>query len=130
MNICGEEHIYMPDIPDCTDCDAILAGIDAEIEEALRKAKKYTDDELDDYTPRGTVSAPAVVVNRTSDTVNSMSSAGTLPSLSATYTAANERLKINWSAGSLPTSASKTVVTAITGAAASAPIFTGVKRNA
>lgn len=130
MNICGENPIYMPEPPDCTDCDAILDAIQDDIDDALRQAKQYTDSELDDYVPKGNVSAPTVVVNRTTDTVNSLSSAGSLPALSATYTASNMRLKINWNAGSLPTSVAKTVVNNITGATASQPRFTGVTRNA
>lgn len=130
MNICGDSPIFMPGLPECTDCDELLAKLFADIQDALEEAKQYTDGELDDYVPRGTVSTPSIYVSRESGTASKLTSAGTLPSLSATYTASNKRLKINWGAGTLPAYTNQTVVTAVTGATASEPRFTGVKRNA
>lgn len=76
------------------------------------------------YTPEGTVSAPTVTVTPATDTVNSITAVGTLPSWTATV--ANENLTIGWSQGTLPTKgADQTVVSGITSATASQPSFTG-----
>lgn len=81
-------------------------------------ALAYADDVSATYTPDGSVSAPAITP--TTDTVDTMTDAGTLPNLS--FTVQNENLTIEWSAGTLPTKGSKTVMT---GATAGAPVFTG-----
>lgn len=129
MEICGGANVYVPNADPC-ECNQIYCAMAEGDAETLAEAKRYTDHELDEYVPRGTVSTPTVTVSSNNETVNSMSSQGTLSSLSATYTASNERLKINWNAGALPTSTAKTVVKSITGATATQPVFTGVKRNA
>lgn len=75
------------------------------------------------FTPQGTVSAPTISVNPTSENVSVFSNAGTLPSWSASVE--NETLSFSWSAGTLPSYSTKSVVTGITSATSSAPTFTG-----
>ena len=128
MNVCGESPIYMPEPPDCTDCETLLDSIEADITDALNQAKKYTDDELDAYVPKGTVTAPAVYVPYNTSNVAEVASVGSLPSLSTQYDAQNERLSLVWSAGSLPSSQNKSVMTSLGTAQASAPLFTGEVR--
>lgn len=75
-------------------------------------------------TATGSVSKPNVTVTPTTETVNSITAVGTLPSWSATV--ANENLTISWGAGTLPTKgANQTVMTGATAALAAAPTFTG-----
>lgn len=75
-------------------------------------------------TPTGSVSKPDITVTPTTETVNSITAVGTLPSWSATV--ANENLTIAWAAGTLPTKgANQSVMTAASAALASAPAFTG-----
>lgn len=75
-------------------------------------------------TPTGSVSKPSITVTPTTETVNSITAVGTLPSWSATV--ANENLTIAWAAGTLPTKgANQSVMTAASAALASAPAFTG-----
>lgn len=78
------------------------------------------------FTPSGSVSTPTISVKTagSTTTVNSITSVGSLPSL--TLTVANEILTIGWSAGTLPTKGSNTTVK--TGDAAyqsTQPSFTG-----
>lgn len=73
-------------------------------------------------TPTGSVSAPAITVTPTTTSVDTLSAVGTLPSL--TFTVTGEDLAIGWSAGTLPTQGSATVMTGAS-ATASAPTFTG-----
>lgn len=75
-------------------------------------------------TPTGSVSKPNITVTPTTETVNSITAVGTLPSWSATV--ANENLTIAWAAGTLPTKgANQSVMTAASAALAAAPVFTG-----
>lgn len=129
MEICNRSSVYVPNEDPC-ECNQIYCAMERGDAETLAEAKAYTDRELDAYVPRGNVSAPTVTVPSNSGSVNSMKTQGTLSALSATYTSSNERLKINWNAGSLPTSEAKTVVTSLGTPTATAPVFTGVTRNA
>lgn len=76
-----------------------------------------------DFTPQGNVSAPAInVTGGATDTVNSMTDAGTLPSWSVSGT------KATFNAGTLPTKgADTTVVTNVGTITADAPTFTGTQ---
>lgn len=75
-------------------------------------------------TPTGSVSKPNITVTPTTETVNSITAVGTLPSWTATV--ANENLTIGWAAGTLPTKgANQSVMTGASAALASAPTFTG-----
>lgn len=80
------------------------------------------------YTPEGTVSAPTTTVELTTTSVNSMSSAGTLPSW--TGSVEDEVLTFEWSAGTLPTSTATTVATGVDSATTTAPTFTGTAGTA
>lgn len=76
------------------------------------------------YTPAGSVTAPTLDVKLKTTTVNSITNVGTLPSLS--FTVSGEDLKIDWSAGTLPTKGSNTTVaTSVSSATATAPTFSG-----
>lgn len=76
------------------------------------------------YTPQGSVSTPDITVTPNTGTVNSITSVGTLPTL--TTTVQNENLTIGWSAGTLPTKGEDTsVVTGIASATSTQPTFTG-----
>lgn len=78
------------------------------------------------YTPEGSVAAPTISVKTAgaTTTVNSITSVGTLPSL--TTTVANEVLTIGFDQGTLPTKgANTTVKTGDAAYQASAPAFTG-----
>ena len=74
-------------------------------------------------TPNGTVTAPSVSVNLTTENINTLGSVGSLPSWSASVN--DETLSFSFSAGSLPTGSSKSVATGVTSATATAPTFTG-----
>lgn len=75
-------------------------------------------------TPTGSVSKPNITVTPTTETVNSITAVGTLPSWTATV--ANENLTIGWAAGTLPTKgANQSVMTGASAALAAAPTFTG-----
>ena len=75
-------------------------------------------------TPTGSVSKPNITVTPTTETVNSITAVGTLPSWSATVS--NENLTIAWAAGTLPTKgANQSVMTGASAALAAAPTFTG-----
>lgn len=77
------------------------------------------------FTPEGTVSAPTITVNPTTETVYSITNVGTLPALSASVS--NKNLQISWSAGTLPTKGTgQSVLKGVT-ATASAPVFTGTE---
>lgn len=76
------------------------------------------------YTPEGTVTAPSITVTPTTTTIQPIDSVGSLPAWSGTVT--NETLSFSWNAGSLPTkSDGQTVVTGISNATATQPVFTG-----
>ena len=77
------------------------------------------------FTPAGTVSTPTITVTPTTESIYQITGVGTVPAWSATVS--NETLTISWSAGSVPTRASKTVATGITSATSSQPTFTGTK---
>lgn len=81
-----------------------------------------------DFTPAGTVAAPTITVTPTTDTVNSITDVGTLPSL--TMTVANENLTIGFSQGTLPTKGSAQTVMTGASATATAPAFTGTAGKA
>lgn len=75
-------------------------------------------------TPTGSVSKPNITVTPTTETVNSITAVGTLPSWTATV--ANENLTIGWAAGTLPTKgANQSVMTGASAVLAAAPTFTG-----
>lgn len=101
------------------------------------------------YTPAGSVAAPAITVNPTTETVYAAGSASgggsvtpgtaaacTLPTLTPSYDATNKKLTLTWTAGTftantptgvtLPTFTGKRLMTGAT-AAASAPAFTGTE---
>lgn len=75
------------------------------------------------FTPSGTISQPTTTVTLAEDTVNSVSSVGTLADWSATVT--NETLSFSFTQGSLPTTAQKTVATGVSSVTTSTPTFTG-----
>jgi hypothetical protein len=90
------------------------------------------------YTPAGSVTAPTISVSSagSTTTVNSITAVGTLPSctlptLSATVDETNEKLILNWTAGSfsagtLPTKGSNTTVkTGDASYTATTPTFSG-----
>ncbi len=77
------------------------------------------------YTPEGSVSAPTITVTPSTDTVNSITAVGTLPTWSASVT--HEGLSFSFSQGTLPTSANQTVLTGAS-ATASAPTFRGTAK--
>lgn len=77
------------------------------------------------FTPSGEVSTPTITVTPSTDSVEGMATAGSLPEL--TMTVSNENLTIGFDAGSLPTKASaKTFMTGAS-ATASKPAFTGTE---
>lgn len=82
----------------------------------------YKDSASGPFTPSGNVSAPTITVSPSTTSVNTMESAGSLPSLVFTVTGTD--LEITWSAGTLPTQGSKTVMTGAS-ASSSKPSFTG-----
>ena len=76
------------------------------------------------FTPSGSVSAPEITVTPSTESIYSITGVGSAPSWTASV--ANENLTIGWNAGSVPTRASKTVMTGAS-ASASQPAFTGNK---
>lgn len=83
----------------------------------------FKDSATGSFTPSGTISQPTTTVTLTEDTVNSVSSVGTLADWSATVT--NETLSFSFTQGSLPTTAQKTVATGVSSVTTSTPTFTG-----
>lgn len=83
----------------------------------------YKDSASGSYTPAGTVTAPTVSVTPSSMTLKHINNAGSLPSWSANVS--EETLSFNFSAGALPTTQNHTVLTGITDATATAPVFSG-----
>lgn len=86
------------------------------------------------YTPTGTVSQPTTTVTMNTTNVNSITDVGTLPSCtlpSLSTSVANETLTLSWtdgsfSAGTLPTKGTDTVVaTTVASATTTQPTFTG-----
>lgn len=78
------------------------------------------------YTPQGNVSAPTISVKTAGDTttVNSLTTVGTLPELTASVS--DETLSLTWDAGTLPTKGENvTVRTGDAALQASVPSFTG-----
>lgn len=82
------------------------------------------------YTPAGTVSKPDVTVTPKNKTIQEITNVGTLPTF-ALVVDANGDGTFNWNQGTLPTSASATLVESLTAELQAAPTFsgTGVKIN-
>ena len=78
------------------------------------------------YTPEGSVSAPTITVTPSTDTVNSITAVGTLPTWSASVT--NEVLSFSFSQGTLPTKGANQTVLTGASATASAPTFRGTAK--
>lgn len=88
------------------------------------KGLAFKDSASASYTPAGSVSAPTVSVAVNTASVTPITGVGTLPNFTASVS--NETLKLEFSAGSLPTKGEEvTVATGIKSASASAPAFTG-----
>lgn len=88
------------------------------------KGLAFKDSASASYTPAGSVSAPTVTVAVNTASVTPITGVGTLPNFTASVS--NETLKLEFSAGSLPTKGTEvTVATGIKSASASAPSFTG-----
>lgn len=85
------------------------------------------------YTPQGSVSTPDITVTPTTDTVNAIDSAGTLPTATIpTFTVDNGVLTItagSFNAGALPTTTSVSVLTGASAALDNAPVFTGTQET-
>jgi hypothetical protein len=99
------------------------------------KALAFKNNVSASYTPAGTISAPTISVDVTTDSVTPIANVGTLPSATMPSFSANvtgEKLVLGWSAGSfsagsLPTKGTPvTVATGIKSASATKPIFTGI----
>lgn len=78
-----------------------------------------------EVTPRGSVTAPGVGVTLNTGTVNSMSSAGSVPSLTARLE--GENLIVDFNAGAVPTYSAVSVATSVKQVTVTAPAFTGTK---
>lgn len=83
----------------------------------------YKNEATGTFTPEGSVTAPTITVSPATKSVKVVDSAGTLPAWSATVS--EETLSFDFNAGSLPTTTDQTVVTGITDATSSAPVFSG-----
>lgn len=80
------------------------------------------------YTPGGTITNTGISVTPSSTVVNSITSAGSLPSFSATVT--SENLSLSFDSGALPSIGSSTsVLTSVTAAFTSTPSFSGSAVN-
>ena len=86
-------------------------------------ALAYKNDATGSVTAAGTVTAPTINVNPATKTIKAVNSAGTLPAWSATVS--GEILSFSWNAGTLTTTKNETVVTGISDATASTPVFSG-----
>ena len=90
------------------------------------KALAYKDTATANYTPTGSVSTPTVTIDPSTETVNSITGVGSLPSWAATVS--NETLSFSWSTGSLPTKgADQTVITDVSNVSVAQPTFTGTQ---
>lgn len=83
----------------------------------------YKDSASGSYTPAGSVTAPTVNVTPSSMSLKHIKNTGSLPSWGANVS--EEVLSFSFSAGSLPTTENHTVLTGITDATATAPVFSG-----
>lgn len=83
----------------------------------------YKDTASGSYTPSGSVSAPTVTTELTTENINVVNNVGELPTWSASVT--DETLSFSFNAGSLPTVGSKVVATGVSGTSVTAPTFTG-----
>lgn len=91
--------------------------------EASLGALAFKNDATGSVIAAGTITAPTINVSPSTTTIKAVDNAGTLPKWSANVS--GEILSFSWSPGVLTTTANKTVVTGITDATATAPIFSG-----
>ena len=83
----------------------------------------YKDSASGSFTPTGSVSAPTVSVTPSSISLKHINNVGSLPTWSANVS--EETLSFSFNAGSLPTTQNHTVLTGITDATATSPVFSG-----
>ena len=110
-----------------------FAGIEGQVKiqytpEGTISTPEFVGDEMEStgtFTPEGTVAAPEIHVELTPTTVNSVTDVGSMPTLATEYDEANKRLKLVWTAGTVPSIESKSVVADVT-VTAEAPEFTGM----
>lgn len=77
------------------------------------------------YTPAGTVSTPTITITPTTGTVKQITDVGTAPTFGGTYDSANQKLTLNWNAGTVPTATNTSVITGISKVESTQPTFTG-----
>lgn len=104
--------------------DATARGSMTELEGRLGSLA-YLNEASGTFTPSGTVTAPTITVTPSSTTVKGLDNAGTLPTWSANVS--SETLSFSFTAGSLPSGTDKTVLTGITDATSTAPVFSGTQ---
>lgn len=83
----------------------------------------FKDTASGNMTPSGTVSTPTITVQTSSKTIKAVNNPGIAPTWSANVT--GETLSFSWSPGSVTTTTNEPIITQITGASSSTPVFTG-----